>query len=108
MAVNVFRNVATDITGGGLNVYTAPAGYSAIILAAQISNTTSSTVGVNLQVLDTDSTSTALLTDFDVPGNDAVNGIVGKLILQTGQSLFISAGDDTSLKLVLSVLESQN
>ena len=108
MAVNVFRNVATDITAGGLSVYTAPAGYSAIILAAQISNTTSSTVSVSLQVLNDDSTSTALLTDFDVPGNDAVNGIVGKLILETGQSLFISAADSTSLKLVLSVLESQN
>jgi hypothetical protein len=108
MAVNVFRNNAVDITAGGLNIYTAPAGYSAIVLAAQISNTTSGTVAVSLGLLDVDSSFTSLLTDFDVPGNDAVNGLVGKLVLQTGQSLFVSAGDDTSLKLVLSVLESQN
>ena len=108
MAVNVFRNITHDITAGGLDVYTAPAGYSAIVLAAQISNTTSSTVAVSLGLLDVDSSFTALITDFNVPGNDAVNGIVGKLILQTGQSLFVSAGDNTSLKLVLSILESQN
>lgn len=108
MAVNVFRNIAVDITGGGLEIYTAPEGYSAIILSAQISNTISSTVTVSLGILDVDSTYTSLLTNFEVPGNDAVGGTVGKLVLQSGQSLFASAGDNTSLKLVLSVLESQN
>lgn len=108
MAVNVFRNVADNLTTGGLEIYTAPAGYSAIVLSAQISNTTSSTVPVTLGLLDVDSSYTSLLTSFDVPGNDAVNGVVGKLVLETGQSVFASAGDDTSLKIVLSVLESQN
>ena len=108
MAVNVFRNVTDDITAGGLEVYTAPVGYSAIVLSAQISNTDSSAVTVSLGVLDVDSSYTSLLTDFEVPGNDAVNGLVGKLVLQSGQALFASAADSTSLKLVLSVLESQN
>jgi len=108
MAVNVFKNVAEDITAGGLEVFTAPAGFSAILLSAQISNTTNSAVPVSLGVLDVDSSYTSLLTDFEVPGNDAVNGLVGKLVLQSGQALFASAGDSTSLKLVLSVLESQN
>lgn len=108
MAVNIFRNIAEDVTAGGLEVYTAPEGYSAIILSAQISNTINSTVTLSLGLLDVDSTYTSLLTNFEVPGNDAVNGIVGKLVLQSGQALFVSAGDNTSLKLVLSVLESQN
>lgn len=108
MAVNIFKNVNRNLLIAGEQVYTAPIGYSAIILSAQISNVTSSPQSFTMLVVNVDTSTRSLVTDFDVPGNDSASALIGKLVLQSGQSLFVSAGDDTSLNLVLSVLESQN
>jgi len=108
MAINVFRNVARSITAAGETVYTAPSGYSGIVLMAQVSNTSTSPAEVSMFVIDTDSTQTSLLTDFEIPGNDAAGALTGKLVLEAGQSVFVSASTDGPLQLVMSILESQN
>ena len=108
MAVNIFRNVARDLTITGENVYTTPALYSGIILMAQVSNVVSSPATVSMYLIGVDSTATSLLTNFSIPGYDALGALTGKLVLEPGQSLFFSASDNTSLKLVMSILESKN
>lgn len=108
MAVNVFKNINRDLLIAGETVYTTPPAYSGIILSAQISNVTGTPQTFSMLVVNVDTSSRSLVTDFEVPGNDAVNALVGKLVLETGQSIFFSASDDTSLKLVVSLLESQN
>lgn len=108
MAVNIFKNINKDLTIAGETVYTVPLAYSGIILSAQVSNVTGVTQNFSMLVVNVDTSSRSLITDFDVPGNDAASALVGKLVLEPGQSLFVSASDDTSLKLVLSLLESQN
>jgi hypothetical protein len=53
---------------------------------------------------------TAVAKDFKVPVGDAV-AIIGpgsKLVLETGQSVVSSAGANSTLQLVLGVLESTN
>jgi hypothetical protein len=108
MAVNIFKNVNRNLLVAGEQVYVTPPGYSAIILSAQISNVTSTPQTFTMLVVNVDTSTRSLVTDFEVPGNDSASGIIGKLILETGQRLFLSASDDISLQLVLSVLESQN
>lgn len=108
MAINIFKNVNENLLIAGATVYTVPLGYTGIILSAQISNVTSSPQMFTLLVVNVDTSSRSLVTDFEVPGNDSASALIGKLVLEPGQSLFASAGDDTSLQLVLSVLESQN
>lgn len=108
MAVNIFKNIRKTLSIAGETVYTTPAAYSGIVLSAQISNITSTPATFSMYVVGVDLASTSLVTDFTVPGNDAASALVGKLVLETGQSIFISASDDTSLNLVLSLLESQN
>lgn len=108
MAINIFRNVNQNLVTAGATVYTTPAGYSAIFLSAQVSNITAVPASFSMSVVNLDATTRSLVTDFEVPGNDAASALVGKLILQAGQSLSASASDDTSLELVLSILESQN
>jgi hypothetical protein len=85
-----------------------PLGYSGIVLSAQVSNVTGSPAAFSLSVLNTDSSLRSLVTDFVVPGNDSASALIGKLVLEQGQGLFVSASDNVSLQLVLSVLESQN
>lgn len=108
MAVNIFKNVNRVLQIAGETVYTTPLGYSAIILSAQISNITSTPQSFSMNVVNVNLTTRSLVTAFEVPGNDAAGALTGKLILEQGQGLFLSASDNTSLELVLSILESQN
>lgn len=107
MAVNIFKNINKDLSIAGESIYTVPLAYNGIVLSAQISNTTSTPATFSMYVVNEDLSSRSLVTDFAVPGNDAASAILGKLVLDTGQSIFVSASDDTSLQLVMSVLESQ-
>jgi hypothetical protein len=105
--LNIFKTETATLTTGGATIYTAPVGYSAIILMAQISNVTGGTVNATFSVFD-GATTTELIKDFGIPGNDAASATTGKLVLETGTSIVASASANSSLKLVLSVLESKN
>lgn len=108
MAINIFKNVTRNVSVGGEEVYICPVGYSAIVLMAQISNTTALPQSVSVFVSTTDSALTSLVTDYTIPGNDAVGVITGKLVLESGQGILVSGSNDTSMQLVMSILESQN
>jgi hypothetical protein len=105
--LNIFKTVTAILTTGGATIYTAPVGYSAIVLMAQISNVTSGIVNATFSVYD-GATTTELIKDFGIPGNDAASATTGKLVLETGKSITASASANSSLKLVLSILESKN
>lgn len=107
MAVNIFKNVRANLITTGDTIYTCPAGYSGIILMAQISNITSGTVDATMNVVD-GATETSLITGFQIPGNNAAGALTGKLVLTPGQQITASASADSSLQLILSILESQN
>jgi hypothetical protein len=107
IALNVFKTKTAVITTDNVSIYTAPAGKSAIILMAQIANTTNT--GGTVTVLHYfDSTNTELLKDFSIPGNDAASAVMGKLVLESGHQLFVSASDNGKFKITLSILESVN
>jgi hypothetical protein len=106
-ALNVFKTVTANVSTSLDTIYTSPAGYTGIVLMAQISNITSNTANVTF-VLNDGVTDVELLKDFQMPGNDAVSGTVGKLFVETGNALKISTNANNQLKIVLSVLESAN
>jgi hypothetical protein len=106
-ALNSFKTVTSNVTTSLSSVYTAPAGYTGIVLMAQISNVSENTSNVTF-VLNDGIADYELLKQFDVPKNDAISGTVGKLVLETGSSVKISAAANNQLKLVLSILESAN
>jgi len=108
MAINIFKNVTEDLSTVDQTLYTAPVGYSAIILMAQISNTTGSPVTSTVKVVNADTSEYSLITDFEIPGNDAAGVLTGKLVLEAGQSLAASANTNSALQMVMSILESQN
>ena len=105
--LNRFKTVTTELTTINSIVYTAPTGFTGIILMAQVSNVTNSAETVTFSHYDTSATTeTELLKDFEIPGNDAASMITGKLILEDGDSVKAFAGANNNLKLTLSILES--
>jgi hypothetical protein len=106
-ALNTFKTVTASLTTSSATLYTAPSGYTAVILMAQVSNITGSKALVTFSHF-AGSTTTELLKDFAVPANDAVSATTGKLVLETGTSVKASTDIDDALKVTLSILETLN
>jgi len=105
--LNVFKNVTANLATTNATIYTAPAGYTGIVLMAQVANITTSPANVTFG-WNNMSTNTELLFNFSVPPNDAVNLLTGKLVLQNAHSVYASASSTNTLKMTFSVLESLN
>ena len=54
------------------------------------------------------STTTEIIKDASVPPSDAYVPLDGKLVLETSDSIKIQASANSSLKLILSILETAN
>jgi general stress protein CsbA len=109
LALNNFKSVTAEITTADTAIYTAPTSYTGIVLMAQITNVTNSTQTVTVSTISAStSAETELFKNFSVPAYDAVSAISGKLVLQTGDQLSVSASTNSSLKITLSVLETAN
>lgn len=182
--LNIFRTKVVELTTAEQTIYTAPTGYSGIILGAQVTNianefdnvsnaertsgdatiTTSAThtlqigntVVVNIAEdatyngtvtiasvpstttftysnsgTDTGSTSVTgtvknsnrasitfvlrknsidytMLREFQIPPNDAAEATTGKLVLEQGSSIKATASVNSSLNLIISLLETTN
>ncbi len=181
--LNIFRTKVVELTTAEQTIYTAPTGYSGIILGAQVTNianeidnvsnaertsdvatiTTSAahtlqignTVVVNIAedatyngtvtILSVPSTTTftyskdgadasasvtgtvknsnrasitfvlrknsidyTMLKEYQIPPNDAAEATTGKLVLEQGSSVKAKASVNSSLNLILSLLETTN
>ena len=109
-ALNTFKTFTHQVTGTDTTIYTAPNGYTGIILLAQVTNA-STTAGQAItakHVRDVEGTpvETLIASNLEIPPSDVSSVLTGKLVLQSGDYIKIQGG--TSLDLVLSVLESLN
>lgn len=107
--LNVFKTVTDELTDTNSVVYTAPNGFTGIVLMAQVSNVTTTAKDVTFSHLDTsESSETELVKDLSIPGNDSTSVVTGKLVIEEGDSVKAFASANSSLKIVLSILESRN
>lgn len=107
--LNRFKTVTIAVADNNQTVYTAPAGYTGIILMAHVANITTSAGTVTFSHYDTSATTeTELVKNYPIPGNDAASMITGKLILEDGDSIKVVANANNTMKLTLSILESLN
>jgi hypothetical protein len=107
LALNRFQTETLEVTTGIQTAYTAPTGYTAIVLYAHISNVGESDATVTMSHKRS-STTTEIIKDGTVPVNDAFIPLDGKLVLETSDSITISASANSTLKLILSILETAN
>jgi hypothetical protein len=121
--LNTFKTKTAYLTtSSNTNVYVAPVGTTAIVLMAQIANLGTQTETVsfihhrNRQVLQDAQGNgaqpanfdTYLLKDYQIPNNDAVNPIGGKLVVEELDSVRCYGSNTQTLMVTLSVLEAAN
>lgn len=107
LALNRFQTETLVITTDVQTAYTAPTGYTAIILYAHVTNVGGADATVTMHHKRS-STSTEIINAGTVPVNDAFIPLDGKLVLETSDSITVSASANDSLKLILSILETAN
>ena len=105
-ALNIFKTVLANVTTVSTTVYSTPLGYSTVVLMAQISNINlANTITVSANVVRTGN-DTALVQNTQIPVADAISVLTGRLILNFGDSLEVSANTNDSAQLTLSLLET--
>ena len=111
LALNVFKTVTKIATTNAVGIYTAPIGYTGVVLLAQAAN-----IGNNTQTISFShqrktagiAVTTEILKNFPISGNDTANLVAGKLVLESGDVLVLSASNGTDIKFLGSILETLN
>jgi hypothetical protein len=107
LALNVFQTVTAVVSTSPTVVYTAPVGYTGVVLLAQVANIGGSSQDVTF-VHRRSSTDTEMLKQFPISSNDTTSLLAGKLVLESGDKLILSGSNPTDLKFVSSILETLN
>lgn len=111
LALNVFKTITKIATTSPVGIYTAPVGYSGVVLLAQVANVDSSSHDVTVshqRSVAGIAVTTEIVKNFSISANDTASILDGKLVLETGDSLVLSGSDSTSLKFIGSILETLN
>ena len=106
-AVNVFQTITNVVGTSTVGIYTAPVGYTGVVLLAQVTNVGSSTQTISFGHRRT-GTDTEIVKDLAVPANDTANLLPGKLVVETGDTLTLVGSTATDLKFLSSILETSN
>lgn len=107
LALNRFQTETLGITTSDQTAYTAPSGYTGIILYAHVTNIGSNSATFTMSHVRSN-TATEIIKNANVPVADAYVPLDGKLVLETSDSIRIVASADNNLKLILSILETAN
>lgn len=111
LALNVFQTVTAVVNTSPTTVYTAPVGYTGVVLLAQVANVGSSSADVSLShqrsVVGV-AVTTEMLKNFPISSSDTANLLAGKLVLESGDRLVLSGSNATDLKFIASILETLN
>jgi hypothetical protein len=107
LALNVFQTVTAVVPTSPTVVYTAPVGYTGVVLLAQVANIGATSQDITF-VHRRSSTDTELLKQYPISANDTSSLITGKLVLESGDRLVLSGSNASNLKFVASLLETLN
>jgi hypothetical protein len=111
LALNIFKTI-TKVSGTNpVGIYTAPVGYTGVVLLAQAANVGNNTQTVSFSHQRTTAgiaVTTEILKDFPVSSSDTANLLAGKLVLESGDVLVLSASNATDIKFLGSILETLN
>jgi hypothetical protein len=111
LALNVFRTITSIVSTEPVGIYTAPVGYTGVLLLAQAANVGSTSQDISVAHVRTRTgvaVTTELFNEFPIPANDSVNLLAGKLVLEQGDSLKVVGSTNSDVKFIVSVLETLN
>lgn len=111
LALNVFKTVTKIATTNSVGIYTAPTGYTGVVLLAQAANVDTNTHTVSFshqRSVAGIAVTTEILKEFPISGNDTANLLSGKLVLESNDVLVLSASNGSNIKFIASILETLN
>ena len=111
LALNSFKTITTVASTSPVGIYTAPVGYTGVVLLGQATNINVQSQDVTFSHRRTSAgiaVTTRLVKNYPISASDTVNLLSGKLVLQSGDSLVLSASSLSSIEVVVSVLETLN
>ena len=111
LALNVFKTITKVASTSAVGIYTAPVGYTGVVLLEQCANVGNNTQTVSFshqRTIAGIAVTTEILKNFPISSSDTANLLSGKLVLETGDILVISASSSTDVKFLGSVLETLN
>ena len=111
LALNVFKTITKIASTNPVGIYTAPVGYTGVVLLAQAANVGASTKTVTFlheRTVAGVAVTTEILQDFPIEASDTANLLSGKLVLEAGDVMKVSANTSTDIKFLGSVLETLN
>lgn len=111
LALNVFKTVTKIATTNSVGIYTAPTGYTGVVLLAQAANIDTNTHTVSFshqRSVAGIAVTTEILKEFPISGNDTANLLSGKLVLESNDVLVLSASNGSNIKFIASILETLN
>ena len=107
LALNVFQTITAVVSTSPTIAYTAPVGYTGVVLLAQVTNVGTNSSDVTL-VHRRSSTDTEMLKNYPISASDTANLLAGKLVLESGDKLVLSGSNAPDLKFIASILETLN
>ena len=111
LALNIFKTITKVATTNAVGIYTAPVGYTGVVLLAQTANIGNNTETVSFshqRTIAGIAVTTEILKNYPVPTNDTANLLSGKLVVESGDVLVLSASSGTNIKFLGSILETLN
>jgi len=111
LALNVFQTVPFVAPTSPVGIYTAPVGYTGVVLLAQAANIGSGTQTVSFsheRSVAGVAVTTEIIKDLPIEASDTANLLPGKLVLETNDILVLSASNATDIKFLGSILETLN
>lgn len=111
LPLNVFKTITNIASTSPVGIYTAPVGYTGVVLLAQAANVGNNTQSISFSHQRSTvgvAVTTEIVKNFPVASSDTITLLSGKLILQSGDSLVLSASSGTDIKFIGSILETLN
>ena len=111
LALNVFKTITKIASTNPVGIYTAPVGYTGVVLLAQATNIGNQSHTVSFSHERTTSgiaVTTEIVKSLPIESSDTANLLAGKLVLETNDVLVISASSSTDVKFLGSILETLN
>lgn len=108
---NIFKTKIGIVSMTPSIIYTAPTGYTGVILLAQVSNISPDSYSATFSHKRTVANilvTTEILNNYPLSGYDTLSMLSGKLALESGDSIEISGNIDESMKYIISILETLN
>lgn len=106
LPLNVYQRLVGVVSTSSEIIYTAPIGYTGVVLMGQVANLSVNTEEILFSYVNEDTTE--IVPNSPVSANDVIKLFSGKLFVLSGESLELSGTNGTDLKYTFSILETLN